>query len=104
MGINSGFKGLIELFEYPDLTPLDYCLLCWVKGEGYKRKTDATDESPARILDAAARIRKAKINSDKNTQTSHTSCKCAWKLTVGFSKISIVTIFSLKHYINILIQ
>jgi hypothetical protein len=36
-----------------------------MKREGYKRKTDAPDKSLARILDAAASIRKAKINSDK---------------------------------------
>ena len=55
----------IELFEYPDLTPFDYCFWAWMKGEGYKRKTDAPGESLARISDAAARIRKAKINSDE---------------------------------------
>ena len=49
----------IELFESPDLTLLDFCLWCWTKSEGYKRKVGTLDESLARILDAAARIKKA---------------------------------------------
>jgi hypothetical protein len=61
-----------EMFEYPDLASLDYCLWGWMKREGYKRKTDAPDESLARILDDAVLIRKAKINSDeKHANFSH---------------------------------
>jgi hypothetical protein len=45
----------IELFEYLHPTALDICLWGWMKTEGYKRKIDAQDESPDRILDAAAR-------------------------------------------------
>jgi hypothetical protein len=56
---------VIELFEYPNPTPLDYCVWCWLKREGYETKTDVPDESSVRILDAAARISKAKINSDE---------------------------------------
>jgi len=77
----------IELFEYPDITPIDYCLWGSMKREVYKRKADAPDESLARISDAAARTRTAKINSDEKQATLHTSCKGARKLTVGFSKI-----------------
>jgi len=53
----------IELFESPDLTPLDFCLWLLIKSEVYKRKVDTRDELLARILDVATRI-KAKINSD----------------------------------------
>jgi hypothetical protein len=47
----------IELFEYPDLTPLHFCLWGWMKREVYKRNVDTRDELLARILDAAARIK-----------------------------------------------
>jgi hypothetical protein len=53
----------IELFESPDVTPLDFCLWLLIKSEVYKRKVDTRDELLARILDAATRI-KAKNNSD----------------------------------------
>jgi hypothetical protein len=46
----------IELFESPDITPLDFYLWGCMKSEVYKRKLDTRDESLARILDAAARI------------------------------------------------
>ena len=66
----------IELFESPDLIPLDFCLWGWMKSEVYKRKVDTRDESLARILDAAVRIKNLKINSKTNdTRPSHTSCK-----------------------------
>jgi hypothetical protein len=43
-----------ELFEYTDLTSLDFCLWGWMKSEVYERKVDARDEFIACILDAAA--------------------------------------------------
>jgi hypothetical protein len=48
----------IELFESTDLTPLHFCLWGWMKSEVYKRKVCIRDELLARILDAAARIKK----------------------------------------------
>jgi hypothetical protein len=47
----------IELFEFLDLTPLDFSLWGCMKGEVYKRQVDTRDELLARILDAAADIR-----------------------------------------------
>ena len=38
-------------------SPLEVCLLGWIKSEAYTRKVDTTDESFARILGAAARIK-----------------------------------------------
>jgi hypothetical protein len=58
-----------ELFESPDLTPLDFCLGGWMKIEVYKRKVVTRDELLTCILDAAARIKNRK------------------DLTVGFSNI-----------------
>ena len=43
----------IELFEYPDPTPIDFCFWGWMKSE-----VDTCDELLARISDAVARITK----------------------------------------------
>ena len=48
----------IELFQYPDLSLLKFCLWGWIKGEVYNRKVDTRDESLARVFDSAARIKK----------------------------------------------
>jgi hypothetical protein len=48
----------IELFETPDLTSLNFCLWGWKKSEDYRIKVDTGDEFLARILDAAAHIKK----------------------------------------------
>jgi hypothetical protein len=48
----------IEPFEYPELTPLNSCLWGCLKSEVYKIKVDTRNYLIARILDAAARIKK----------------------------------------------
>jgi hypothetical protein len=48
----------LEIFESPDVTPLDFCLWGWMKSEVYRSKVDTRDEFLTRILDAAARIKK----------------------------------------------
>ena len=47
-----------ELFESPDVTPLDIYLRGWMNSEVYKSKVDTLDELLAHILDAAASIKK----------------------------------------------
>jgi hypothetical protein len=61
----------IEQFEYPDLTPLDFCLYCWVKIEGYKRKVDTPDELLASILGAAGCIKKSEDPLRRTTRDLH---------------------------------
>jgi len=34
----------IDLFESPELTPLDFCLWGWMKSEVYTRKVNTRDE------------------------------------------------------------
>jgi hypothetical protein len=63
----------MELFESPDLTPLDFCLWGWMKNEVRKRKVNIRDILLARILDAAAHIGKGenrlrRITRDLRTQ------------------------------------
>jgi len=48
----------IELFEFPDVTPLDFCLCAWMKCEFYKMKVDTRDELPGDTLNAAAQQKK----------------------------------------------
>jgi len=49
----------IQPFESSNLPPLDFFFLWgWMKSEVYKRKVDTRDELLARILDAAACIKK----------------------------------------------
>ena len=45
-------------FGSPDLTAIDFCFYVFVKREVYKRKLDTGDELLARVVDAAARIKK----------------------------------------------
>jgi len=46
-------------FESPDLTAFDFCFCVFLKREVYKRKVDTRDELLARVVDAAARIKKS---------------------------------------------
>jgi hypothetical protein len=43
----------IQLFEI-GLTPLDFCLLGWMKSEVYNEKVNTRDELVARIMNSAA--------------------------------------------------
>ena len=70
--------GEIELFESTDRTPLDFCLWGWMKSGVHKRKVDTRDELLARILDAAACIKKGEDQLRRTTRHLHTRfVKCA---------------------------
>ena len=74
----------IELFEFPDVTPLDFCLCAWMKCEFYKMKVDTRDELPGDTLNAAAQ------KKTLSTQTTRDLCnklQSALMLTEGFSDI-----------------
>jgi hypothetical protein len=58
----------IKLFGSPHLTPLDVCWCGWMKSEVYKMKVDTRDELFARILDAAARIKKGEGQLRRTTR------------------------------------
>jgi len=47
----------MELFESPDLNPLEFCLQCWMNREIYRKNVDTRDEFLPRILDATAPIK-----------------------------------------------
>jgi hypothetical protein len=48
---------LFEVCKSPDLTPLDFCLLAWVKSEVYKAKVNKRDELVARIMHSATLLK-----------------------------------------------
>jgi hypothetical protein len=62
-----------ELFESQDIIPLHFCLWGWMKSEAYKRKVDTQDELLARILYAAARIKKREDQLRRTTRDLRTS-------------------------------
>ena len=55
-------------FGSPDLTAFDFCFCVFVKREVYKRKVDTRDELLARVVDAAACIKK---REDRLRRTKH---------------------------------
>jgi hypothetical protein len=62
----------IELFEAAGLTSLDFCLWGWMKWEVDKRKVDTPDELLARIMDAAARIKRSEDQLRRTTRDLRT--------------------------------
>ena len=60
------------LFESTELTPLDFCLWGWLKGEVYKRNVDTREELIARILDAAVLIKKREAQLRRTTRDLRT--------------------------------
>jgi hypothetical protein len=57
-----------EPFEYPEQTPLNFCLWGCLKSEVYKRKVDTRHNLIARILVAAARIKKREDQVRRTTR------------------------------------
>ena len=65
------------MFETPDLTSLDFCFWVWTNSKVHSRKVDAPDELLARILDAAARIKKREDQLRRTTRDLRTGVtKC----------------------------
>jgi hypothetical protein len=60
------------LFEFPDLTPLDFCLFGWMKSEVYVRKVNTPDELLSRIVCAAACINKSEDRLRRTTRDFRT--------------------------------
>ena len=61
----------LEVFEPPDLIPLDFCLGGWMKRQICTRKVDTRDELLGRISDAAAAA--AAARTKKRTRSTHKS-------------------------------
>jgi hypothetical protein len=68
----------IEVFEFPGIILLDFCWWGWMTSEVCKRKVDTRDELLARILNAAARIKK---REDQLRRTTRDLCTRVAKCT-----------------------
>jgi hypothetical protein len=55
----------------PDVTPMEFCLLSWMKSEVYKRRVDTREALHARILDAAACTKKREDQLRRTTRDLH---------------------------------
>jgi len=75
----------IDLFESPDLTPLNFCFCGCMKSEVYKRNVDARDELFACILDATVCMKKREEQL-RRTKRDLLTLFAMW-LMVGLSKI-----------------
>jgi hypothetical protein len=77
----------IESFKCPDLTPLDFLFVGWMNSEVYKRKVDTRDGYQARILDAAARMKKREDQLRRTTRDLHTRVAKCVEVDVIFEHI-----------------
>jgi len=62
----------MELVESAYLNLLDFCSWSWMMEEVYKLTVDKPDELLARILDAAARIKKREDQVRRTARDLHT--------------------------------
>jgi hypothetical protein len=101
----------IQQFEAPDQTPLDFCLWGRMKSEVYKRNVDTPDELLARILDAAACIKKREDQLRRTTSDLCTRVAKCTEVDGGICGHLLCTVtsllflcnkyFSSKHHIKI---
>jgi hypothetical protein len=67
----------IELFQTPNVIPLDLCLWIWMQCEVYNRKIIKRDKFLARIVNAAARTEKREDQLRRNRRDIRTqAAKC----------------------------
>jgi hypothetical protein len=85
----------IQMFESPDLTLLDFCLWGWVKGKVYKTKVDTRDELLARILEAAARIKKREDQLRRTTRDLRTRVAKCFQVDGGTFEYLLLTVTNL---------
>jgi hypothetical protein len=78
----------IELFVSPVSTSVDYRLWSWMKSEVYKLKVDTPDEMLARILDAAACIKKREDQLRRTTRDLRTPVAKCTEVDSGISSSS----------------
>jgi hypothetical protein len=75
-----------ELFEFTDLIPLDFSSLGLMKSEANKTAVDTQDKLLARILDAAARIKKREHQLRRTTRDLHTRVAECTEVDAGIFK------------------
>jgi len=66
----------MQLFESSEVNVLHFYLWGWMNNKVYNRKLDTRDELLARVLDAAACVkRREDEQKTNNTRSSNTICK-----------------------------
>jgi len=69
----------MEVFEIPDLMPLDFCLWVWVGSEVYNRKGGHTRWIARSHFGCCCQHKETwRSTETNNTPSSHTSCKVNW--------------------------
>ena len=76
-----------ELFEFPDLIPLDFVYGLGWRAKFTKRKVDTRDKLLAGIWDAAERIKQMEDQLRRKHAIFAYWLQSALRLTVGFSNI-----------------
>jgi len=89
-----------ELFESPDITPLDFCLWDWMNGEVYKRKMDRPDELLPRNMDAATNITKREDQLRRTTHDLRTRVAKCTEADGGFFEHLFCTVTNLPFACN----
>jgi len=100
------------LFETTDLNSLDFCLSGRLKDEVYKRKVDTREELIARILDAAALIKKREYQLRRTTRDLRTRVAKCIEVEGGIFENSLRSVtnhfcvinMSFKQYVKIKIK
>ena len=95
-----------ELFESPDLTPLQFSLWGWMKSAVHKRKVNTQDKWLVRILGAAACINTCEDELRWTTHNLYTRVAKCTEIDSGIlgHLLCTVTNLSLKHEIKIKIK
>jgi hypothetical protein len=75
-----------EVFEFPELSPLNFCLWGLMKSEVYRRNVVTRDEPLAHILDAAARMKKREDKLKRTTRDLRTRVAKCFEVDGGISE------------------
>jgi hypothetical protein len=85
-----------QVFEFPDQTPLNFCLWVWMKSEVQKTELNTQDELLARILDAAARIKKREDQLRRTTRDLRTRLANCVEVGGGIFEHLLLTVTSVS--------
>jgi len=89
-----------EVFEFPNLSPLNFCLWGWMKSEVYRGNVDTRDELLAWILDAPARVKKREDQLRRTTRDLRTRVTKCTEDDGGISENLLRTVKKLSYRCN----
>jgi hypothetical protein len=65
----------LGLFEFPDLTPIDFWFWCWLNSEVYKRKVAARRIARSHFGSYCPNKENLRLSRTNDTRSSRASCK-----------------------------